>query len=184
MNKREYPLFLIDRSKQESYPYDFVVCLDREVGFVAKVIYFREQHAYTMFVSKFSKMENNELAGVHLPLKKGGVVLHVVDFLYHFEISEKIKSRVQVLLKKALKKYLNLERQLMPTLGKFGIDEQIEHQELTLELARQNYADLLKRSDNNSEFADYQIDLQKATIETLKNVRANTEVLLKLKNFN
>lgn len=165
--KRDYPLFLIDRSKAASYPNDYIVCLDREVGFVAKALFFPHNDIYNEFVARMAEVDNNELAGLSMRLKSGGVALQIVDFLYRFEVSTEAKNRVQVLLKKALKKYLNAEVERTPHKG-LGIDFQIKQQRLTLERAIQNYDDLVRRANGNRELANYQIELARETIRTLE----------------
>lgn len=170
MQKREYPLFLIDRSKAKNYPNDYITCLDREVGFVAKVVFFPADDAWREFLAGFSQIEHNELAGVKMHLKRGGLALQVVDFLYHFEVTNQTKARVQVLLKKALKKYLHAEVERTPH-NDLGIDDQIRHAKLTLERAIQNYDDLVARANGSRDLADYQISLQRETVRTLQRVR-------------
>lgn len=164
--KRDYPLILIDRSKA-AYPNDYIVCLDREVGFVAKVVFFAKEDAWREFLALFKDIEHNELAGLTMHLKTGGVALQVVDYLYHFEVATETKSRVQVLLKKALKKYLHAEVERTP-LKSLGIEDQIKQQRLTLERALQSYDDLVERVNGSREIADYQIDLVRETIRTLE----------------
>ena len=40
MARREIPLFILDRSRKHKVgPYDFLVCTDKDNGFVAKVDY-------------------------------------------------------------------------------------------------------------------------------------------------
>lgn len=170
MQKRNYPLFLIDRSKTKNYPNDYITCLDREVGFVAKVVFFPADDAWREFLVGFSQIEHNELAGVKMRLKRGGLALQVVDFLYRFEVTNETKARVQVLLKKALKKYLHAEAERTPH-NDLGIDDQIKQQKLTLERAVQNYDDLVARANGSRDLADYQISLQRETVRTLERFR-------------
>ncbi|MCL2597276.1 MAG: hypothetical protein FWD66_06410 [Paludibacter sp.] len=172
MNKREYPLFLIDRTRSESYPSDYIVCLDREVGFVAQVVHFPKNEMYNAFLRKFENIENNELAGIHTPLKNGGLVLQIIDFLYYFEVKTETKNRVQVLLKKALKKYIHAEINRTPN-DDLGIENQIKQQKLTIERTKQNYNDLLQRANGDREIADYQIELAEAMLRTLEIYRDN-----------
>lgn len=165
--KRDYPLFLIDRSKAAAYPNDYIVCLDREVGFLAKVLFFPRDDIFREFVDRAGGIENRELAGFSMPLKKGGIALQIVDFMYYFEVTTETKSRVQVLLKKALKKYLHAEVSRTPH-DDLGIDSQIKQQRLTLERAVQGYDELLDRANGNRDVADYQIDLARETLRTLE----------------
>jgi len=177
--KREYPLFIIDRSKSETYPNDYIVCLDREVGFVAQVLHLPNDNLYSQFVDKFYNIENKEIAGVHKPLKKGGLILQVLDFLYYFEVKNETKNRIQVLLKKAFKKYMHAEVERTP-FDDLSIENQIKQQQLSVEHAKSNYEGLLRRTNGDKKHADYTIALAEATLESLKTLRDNQKLL----NFN
>jgi len=98
-------------------------------------------------------------------------VLQIVDFLYYFEISNQIKNRVKILAKKALKKYLHAETD-RTAYGDLGIENQIKQMELNLEHNLRNYDELVSRA-NDKQYADYMLDLTRATIQTLKNWRDN-----------
>ncbi len=175
MYKRDYPLFLIDRSKSDMHKADYVVCLDREVGFVARVLFLPEDEHFREFVDKYRQIENAEISGVFMQLKKGGIVLQVVDFLYHFEIDTQTKNRIQTLLKKGLKKYLHAEVERTPNKNELGIENQIKQQQLTVERARENYSELVKRANGDESIADYQIALAEETLQsliTLKEMKA------------
>lgn len=166
MISRNYPIFLIDTSRSDS-PY--VVCLDREVGFVARVLFFSNDDAYNEFIIKANDIGNYELSGVTLPLKRGGILLQVLDFLYYFEITPSTKKRIQSLLKRGLKKYVHGEiGRSSFNKNDLGVDNQINQQRLTLERAIENYDELVKRYNGNKSIADLQIDLQKETIRSLE----------------
>jgi len=170
--KRKYPLFIIDRSKSENYPNDYIVCLNREVGFVAQIIFLPKNDMYKSFIENFQKIENYEIAGVHYPFHRGGgVVLQVVEFLHYFDIDGKTTKRIQSLLRKALKKYLHTESNRTAH-GDLGIDNQIKQMELNLEHTLNNYNKLIERTESK-EYADYLIGITKETIQTLKNNRDN-----------
>lgn len=173
--KRTYPLFLIDRSKSASYPFDFIVCFDSTVGFVARVVYLPTNEAYTEFIKKGIQIENSEYFAVTFRLKKGGVILVAEDFMYSFELTMDNLGRVQTLLKKALKKYLHTEVERTPA-DELGIDEQIKQQQFTIERARQNYSDLVARANGDRSIADYQIALAEATLDTLKKYKDNQKL--------
>lgn len=173
MSKRNYPLFTIDRSKNSSYPFDFITCYDKEVGFIAKSIPFFEKESYHNFLSVTKeRLKNPDVLTITYEFKKGGVVLYVEDFLYNFEWNNKNTARVKTLLKKALKKYLHAEVDRTAHDG-LGIEDQIKQQELTVERAKQNYVELLERAMGDKKLADYQIALAEATLESLKFVRDN-----------
>lgn len=168
--KREYPLFLIDRSKAAAYPFDFIACFDRTVGFVARVVYLPTDTMYFEFARQQAQIENAEHLNVTAKFKNGGVVLLAEDFLYFVDLSEANKKRVQTLLKKALKKYLHAEAERTPTDG-LGIAEQIKQQQLTIERARQNYPELIARANGDRSIADYQIALAEATLNSLMKLK-------------
>lgn len=174
-NKRDYPLFLIDRSKTGTYPFDYIACFDRQVGFIARVVYFKETAALNEFIEQQKKLKEAEISGQVYRLKQGGIILVVEDYLYYFEITEEIKGRINTLMKKALKKYLHAEIEKAPDANNFGIDEQIKQQELTIERAKSNFEELVKRS--SKEQAEYSLALAEATLETLKNYRDNLNIL-------
>lgn len=102
----DYPAFIIDRSKRSKasrYSDDFVVCTDKEVGFIARVY-------------KVPKSRREELISVwrlnpdrYLVRVVGEtiVVLEIVNFL-HSPVAH--INRVAPLMKKALKAYLYGER--------------------------------------------------------------------------
>jgi len=169
--KREYPLILIDRSKSESYPNDFVMCFDSKVGFVAKIFFLPKNDSFRLLVEKMQQVENCDIAGVCYPLKKGGVVMQIVDFLHYFELTKETRGRIQSLLKRAMKKYLYAEMGRNPNRKDLDIDNQIAQQELSIERAIQNRSDLVARAGGNEEIADYQIDLARETLNSLKRLR-------------
>lgn len=180
-NKREYPLFIIDRSKNETYPFDYIVCLDRTVGFVARVVHFGQDVQYFEFVKKAQQIEYAEFFNVTLKLRKGGVILAAEDFIYNFELTTENKNRVKTLLKKALKKYLHTEMERTPH-DDLSIENQIIQQELTVERARSTYSDLLKCTNGDKEHADYVIRLAEATLDTLKKFRDNQKYFKQVMN--
>jgi hypothetical protein len=175
--KREYPLFLIDRSKPPACPFDFVACFDRTCGFVARVFPFFQDAPLNEFIKQREKVKDAEYTSVMFRFKReGGVILAIEDFLYDFEWTAETKTRVRTLLKKAMKKYLHAEIDRSPS-GDFGINEQIKQQKESIERAKANYVDLLKRANGNKELADYTILLAEATLETLIKFRDNRKFI-------
>lgn len=166
MPKRNHPLFFIDRSKHEAYPFDYVICTDREIGFVARVVYLPKNELYNDFIEMAGNIQLADKFYVTRRFSKGGVFLICEDFFYYFEISQANITRLKSLLNKALKKYLNAEKERTPHDG-LGIDEQIKQQQLTVERAKQNYNDLLARCNDDAEQANYIITLSEATLKTL-----------------
>lgn len=108
--KREYPAFIIDRSRRSEasrFSDDFVVCPDSEVGFIARV--------FTLPKSRRGEFENNlrtmsetEIDNRYYFAIVGPVlvVLEVVKMLY--EPVAHI-NRLRPLMKKAFKAYLHGE---------------------------------------------------------------------------
>lgn len=174
--KRNYPLFLIDRSKHASYPFDYITCFDKQVGFIAKVVFFEDETLYQEYVKHADEYPHTEVSSVRQKFKRGGVILQIEDFLYQIEWTDEEIKRIKTLLKKALKKYLHAEVDRTAKDG-LGIDDQIKQQQLTIERARQQYDDLVKRSLGDKSIADYQIALAEATLETLKAWRDNHKLI-------
>ncbi|MGL4956491.1 MAG: hypothetical protein ACRC9X_04875 [Bacteroidales bacterium] len=170
MNKREYPLFLIDRSKNAGYPFDYVSCFDRECGFVGRVVQFPTDEMYNTFIEQSINTQDGKIVYTSLKTKRGGIVLIIEDFLYYFEWTAEIKGRIQTLLKKAFKKYIHAEIERTP-FGETTIDEQIKAQQLTIERAKQNYPDLLQRCNGDKKAADYNIKLAEDMLNSLKMVK-------------
>jgi hypothetical protein len=109
MTKRDYPLFLIDRTKSETYPFDYVTCFDKTVGFVARVVFFPKDIQYNEFVKQQASVENGTPFNIMMKFKSGGVILVCEDFLYDFELTAENQNRIKTLLKNAMKKYLHVE---------------------------------------------------------------------------
>jgi len=172
--KRNYPLFMIDRSKPDAYPFDYIVCHDQAVGFTARVVFFPKTEQYQEYIRQSEKVAGNETVQMNMPFKNGGIILVIEDFFHYFEWTTENRTRIATLLKKAMKKYLHAERERTPGDG-LGLDDQIKQQQLTIERAEQNYADLVHRANGDKSVADYQIDLAKATLNTLKQYKHNME---------
>lgn len=174
--KRKYPLFTIDRSKQNSFPYDFITCYDNEVGFIARVIFFPVDEPYYQLLANSDKIPEAEHTFIKHKFKKGGMFIQIEDFLYQFDWTNDNKKRIATLLKRALKKYLHAE--VDRTAHKdLSIDEQIKQQELTIERAKAHYDELLKRSLGDKKIADYQIALAEATLDSLKQLKDYTKLI-------
>lgn len=171
-NKRDYPLFLIDRSKHAAYPFDLITCFDRTVGFVAKVIHMPTDVMYNEFLTQQKNVASGEVLFDSIKTKKGGIIILIIDFLYYFEWTKENQTRVKTLLKKGFKKFLHAEYDKTPS-GELTLNDQIRQQELTIENARANYDALVARANGNREIADYQIALAEAILQTLKSFRDN-----------
>ena len=176
--KRHYPLFTIDRSKNSSYPFDYITCYDRTVGFIARVVPFFDDIPYNEFLKRVPEVEGGETVSLTHKFKNtGGLVLVIEDFFYNFEWNNEIRSRIKTLLKKALKKYLHAEVERTPTDNDLGIDDQIKQQEETITRAKANYEALVERALGDKKLADYQIALAEATLESLKAYRDNQQFI-------
>lgn len=175
--KREYPLFIIDRSKHSAYPFDYIACFDRQVGFIARVVPFFQDEPFNEFIAQSKQITDSENTSIVYKFKrKGGLIIVIEDFNYYFEWTTEIKTRIRVLLKKALKKYLHAEVERTPH-DDFGIENQIKQQQETIDRAKSNYDDLLRRANGDKTFADYQIALAEATLATLKSFRDNQQYI-------
>lgn len=175
--KRDYPLFTIDRSKHSSYPNDFITCYDRNVGFVAKVLFFNNDQMYKEFVDVAANSENFDIVTLTNRVKTGYIIITIVDFFYHFEWTTEKKTRIKTLLKKAFKKYVHAENLKAPIGDALSIDNQIKQQEETINRAKANYQQLVQNCFNDKKLADYQIALAEATLESLKVFRDNQNLI-------
>lgn len=173
MNKRTYPLILIDRSKHSTYPYDFVVVLDNDTPFISKVRYVKDEDIYNQFISRTPVYNDHETPTyASYRLKSGGVILTIERFITdNIEFNNKKNKRIEALLKRAIGKYIHGER-VVSMRGDTGIDNQILLMEATIDRAKANYADLVARSSAPDE-AMQAIDIAIATLDTLKKVRDN-----------
>lgn len=166
MNKRNYPLFLIDRAKNQKYPNTYITCTDKNVGFVAQVSLIENDVPY------YSLVENQKDFDLFKKTTKGGLYFEIIDFLnpdldYN---SSTNKSKIESLCKRAFKKCIHNEVDKVPN-GEFGIDQQIKMIEETIELNERNYDSLVERARGNTKHADYLIKLSKAVLNTLLRVK-------------
>ncbi|MDR1552617.1 MAG: hypothetical protein LBS69_04030 [Prevotellaceae bacterium] len=171
MRKREYPLFIIDTSKRDGYPFDCLVCLDRTVGFVARVFQFWQDEPLRDFVEKSKKNPHFEFLTLMYRFSGGGgVILVIEDFLYHFEFNYENKNRVKSLLKKLIKKYIYTEKDRTPR-EELTLENQIKQQKINIENARENYDEILHRTNVDVKIVDYQIALAEETLKSLEQLR-------------
>jgi len=178
MNKRKYPLFLIDRSKNANLPFDYIACLDREVGFIARVVPFFDDAPLHEFIALSMEIEDSDYTSIIFRFKKkGGLVMVIEDFLYNFDWTTEKKTRVKTLLKKALKKYMHAEVERTPH-DDLSLENQIMQQQLIVERAKSNYDELLRRANGDHNLADYQIALSEATLASLKTLRDNQKYIV------
>ena len=122
---REYPAFIIDRSRRSEasrFSDDFVVCPDKEVGFIARV-YKLPKSRRGEFEKSLEGLTESEIDNRYIFAVVGEVicVLEVVRMLY--EPVAHI-NRLRPLMKKALKAYLHGEESAVRREG-LPFDEQI-----------------------------------------------------------
>lgn len=104
---KDYPAFIIDRSRRSAasrFADDFIVCTDKEVGFIARVF-------------KLPKSRRPDLAQMLIAdpdkylVKAVGEVVVVLEIVRFLNAPVAHYNRVPPLMKKALKAYLYGERQ-------------------------------------------------------------------------
>ena len=122
---REYPAFIIDRSRRSEasrFSDDFVVCPDKEVGFIARVYKLPKSRRgeFEKSLEGFTESEINNRY-IFAVIGEAICVLEVVRMLY--EPVTHI-NRLRPLMKKALKAYLHGEESAIRR-ERLPFDEQI-----------------------------------------------------------
>lgn len=182
MSKRDFPLFLIDRSKPESHPFDYLVCNDKQYAFIARFVHLPDRRLFAEFIDKIKQIPESETMHLAFPYRNGGGLIMVIEeFYYDFEFTAEARSRIAHLLKKGIKKYMHAEVNRTPH-SDLSIDNQIKQQELTIEHTKSNYANLLARCNGDKVYADYQIALAKATLDSLKAYKNSQEYVKLIMN--
>lgn len=123
--KKDYPAFIIDRSRRSEasrFTDDFVVCTDREVGFIARVFTLPKSRR-TEFENSLSTLDEAAIDKKYCFAIIGDnlCVLEVVSMMY--EPVAHI-NRLRPLMKKALKAYLHSEESAVRREGQ-PYDDQI-----------------------------------------------------------
>lgn len=125
--KRKYPAYIIDRSRRSEasrFADDFVVCTDKELGFIARV-YKIPRSRFDAFCEMYDALpiEEQERRFVFYTIRDGEahMVMEIERMLYEPVTNW---SRVKPLLKKAMKAYLYGEIEEIRGEGK-DIDLQI-----------------------------------------------------------
>ena len=155
--KRNYPLFIIDKTTSEGFPYHHIAVMG-ETPFVVRV-------------QLLKKIKDHILAPTDylIPLSSGGVL---------FEIISKVDNpeALQGLLKKAAKKYM-MGYKTDNYKGKdLSLDNQIYQQKLTIEHNKRNYAKLVEQAGGDESLAKYNIVLAQATLESLYKLKELSEL--------
>lgn len=135
---RDYPAFIIDRSRRSAasrFADDFVVCTDKEAGFIARV-YKLPKSRRAEFVRAWLEAPDKFLTKT---IGEAVVVLEIMRFLHepvaHF-------NRVPPLMKKAMKAYLYGERQEVESEGT-SYDKQIAAIEDVIRMAESQRSHLI-----------------------------------------
>lgn len=155
--KRNYPLFIIDKTTSESFPYHHIAVMG-ETPFVVRVQLIRN-----------IKEHIPSPMGYIIPLSSGGAL---------FEIISNVEDPgvLQSLLKKAAKKYM-LGYKTDNYKGKdLSLDNQIHQQKLTIEHNKRNYAKLVEQAGGDESLAKYNIALAQATLESLYKLKEIQEL--------
>ncbi len=106
---KNYPAFIIDRCRQiiDGTAYDFVVCTNKTVGFVARAYAVSREQAYAVddYIRSL-KVEDVDLRFAVARFERVTVVLEIVEFLQSPALDAQERARVRSLLKKAARKYM------------------------------------------------------------------------------
>lgn len=146
--KRNYPLFIIDKTTSESFPYHHIAVMG-ETPFVVRVQLLKN-------IKDFVLAPTDHL----VPLSSGGVLFEIISQIDNLQA-------VQGLLKKAAKKYM-LGYKADNYKGKdLSLDNQIQQQKLTIEHNKRNYAKLVEQAGGDESLAKFNIALAQATLESL-----------------
>ena len=155
--KRDYPLFIIDKTTSEGFPYHHIA----EMG----------ETPFVVRVQLLKKIKDHILAPTDylIPLSSGGVLFEIISNVENPEA-------LQGLLKKAAKKYM-LGYKTDNYKGKnLNLDNQIHQQKLTIEHNKRNYARLVKQAGGDESLAKYNIALAQATLESLYKLKEIQEL--------
>lgn len=157
---KKYPAFIIDRSRRSEasrYTDDFVVCTDRECGFISR-IYKLPKSRREEFASQWLSSPDKFLAKT---IGEAIVILEIVHFL-----NEPVAhyNRVPPLMKKALKAYLYGEAQAVAGDGS-DLDKQIGAIEDVIRMAESQHDRLL--DINGSAATNAFINTLRGSLESL-----------------
>ena len=150
--KREYPLFIIDKTVTEGFPYHHIAVMGED-PFVIRVRLLENLNDYTP-------------TGAFLlhSLNKGAILFEIVS-------TNSNSPKIQSLLKKAAKKYLLGYRDENYKDKDLNIDNQIYQQKLTIEHNKRNYHRLVAQAGGNEEMAKFNTALAQATLQSLYKVK-------------
>lgn len=167
---KNYPSILIDRnrkSRAEKHKFDYIVCLDRECGFIARAVFFNKD-ALDRFKTQMNEIPNADILNEIYFFRNGqaGIVLVIEDFLYDTEINQFTRARIKSLLEKCMKKYLFAELSSTPSGKVVSLESQIQVLEDVEKDLKAGY-DKMVAHMGSEKLADYYIGNVRAAIETI-----------------
>jgi hypothetical protein len=145
--KRDYPLFIIDKTTSEGFPYHHIAVIG--------------ENPFVVRVRLVKTLDFTPSGAFYLHMLSSGAILFDV-------VSTKDDGpQIQSLLKKAAKKYM-LGYKTDNYKGKdLSLDNQIHQQKLTIEHNKRNYARLVEQAGGDESLAKFNIALAQATLESL-----------------
>lgn len=175
-----YPAFIIDRCRKtedDGMTYDYVVCTDKTVGFVARAYAVRRAAAEQInaYIHSFPQ-EEAEVRFIVANFARISVVLEIVEFMQSPAIDQSERARIKSLLKKAARKYvgyvLKTESPNIPEgLSVANQIKAIEDVLATAESQRDKMSSFLGREN-----ADYYIECIRAAIWSLRTLKQLQEM--------
>lgn len=167
---KNYPSILIDRnrkSRSEKHKVDYIVCLDRECGFVARAVLFNKD-ALDQFKVKMHEIPDADVLNEIYLFRNGqaGIVLVIEDFLYDTEINQYTGGKIKSLLAKCMKKYLFAESSGTSKGKDISLESQIQVLEDVEKDLKAGY-DKMVAHMGSQQIADYYIANVHAAIETI-----------------
>lgn len=101
---RSIPMFLIDRTKSETYPYDFFVVTHNAFPFIGRFRYFENEEEIHQYMAYELKV-GNDYAVAYITFQKGYIAAIAESFLTDVEWNEEMRKKVVVQLRKVVDKY-------------------------------------------------------------------------------
>ncbi|WP_283392042.1 hypothetical protein [Millionella massiliensis] len=149
--------------------YDFVVCTDKTVGFVARAFSVNRNKAYVVDdYLRSLKVEDVDLRFVAARFERVSVVLEIVEFLQSPALDAQERTRIRSLLKKAARKYMTyVSEHESPILGEgASIGNQIKAVSDVLATAESQYSNIVEHMGENA--ARLYIDSLRAAVRSLE----------------
>lgn len=168
---KKYPAFVIDRCRQiiDGIAYDFVVCTDKTVGFIARAYSVNREQAFAVddYIRSL-KVEDVDLRFVVAKFERISVVLEIVDFLQSPALDAQERARIRSLLKKAARKYLiYVSKDESPIIGEgASIGNQIKAVSDVLATAESQFESMVRHMGENA--AQLYIDSLRAAVRSLE----------------